>query len=70
MVTSPPTGRPKPNRSEAASRRPTFGAPVFGHLWPRPELGLGAWVRVDVEHKFDQLVRERRLARIEPGDLD
>jgi hypothetical protein len=23
-----------------------------------------------VEHKFDQLVRERRLARIEYGDLD
>jgi CBS domain-containing protein len=26
--------------------------------------------RVDVEHEFDQLVRERRLARIEHGDLD
>jgi CBS domain-containing protein len=26
--------------------------------------------RVDVEHEFDQLVRERRLARIEQGDLD
>jgi hypothetical protein len=25
---------------------------------------------VTVEHKFDQLVRERRLARIEYGDLD
>ena len=25
---------------------------------------------VTVEHKFDQLVRERRLARIEHGDLD
>ncbi len=25
---------------------------------------------VSVEHEFDQLVRERRLARIEPGDLD
>jgi CBS domain-containing protein len=25
---------------------------------------------VDVEHEFDQLVRERRLARIEHGDLD
>lgn len=25
---------------------------------------------VDVEHEFDQLVRERRLARIEQGDLD
>jgi hypothetical protein len=23
-----------------------------------------------VEHEFDQLVRERRLARIEQGDLD
>ncbi len=26
--------------------------------------------RVDVEHEFDHLVRERRLARIEHGDLD
>jgi CBS domain-containing protein len=26
--------------------------------------------KVDVEHEFDQLVRERRLARIEHGDLD
>ena len=26
--------------------------------------------RVDVEHEFDQLVREQRLARIEHGDLD
>jgi CBS domain-containing protein len=26
--------------------------------------------RVSVEHEFDQLVRERRLARIEHGDLD
>lgn len=25
---------------------------------------------VRVEHEFDQLVRERRLARIEHGDLD
>ena len=25
---------------------------------------------VAVEHEFDQLVRERRLARIEHGDLD
>jgi CBS domain-containing protein len=25
---------------------------------------------VPVEHEFDQLVRERRLARIEHGDLD
>jgi CBS domain-containing protein len=25
---------------------------------------------VNVEHEFDQLVRERRLARIEHGDLD
>jgi CBS domain-containing protein len=26
--------------------------------------------KVNVEHEFDQLVRERRLARIEQGDLD
>jgi hypothetical protein len=26
--------------------------------------------QVRVEHEFDQLVRERRLARIEHGDLD
>jgi CBS domain-containing protein len=26
--------------------------------------------QVQVEHEFDQLVRERRLARIEHGDLD
>jgi hypothetical protein len=25
---------------------------------------------VSVEHEFDQLVRERRLVRIEHGDLD
>jgi CBS domain-containing protein len=25
---------------------------------------------VSVDHEFDQLVRERRLARIEHGDLD
>jgi CBS domain-containing protein len=26
--------------------------------------------RIDVEHEFDQSVRQRRLARIEHGDLD
>jgi CBS domain-containing protein len=26
--------------------------------------------KVNVEHEFDHLVRERRLARIEHGDLD
>jgi CBS domain-containing protein len=26
--------------------------------------------KVNVEHEFDQLVRSRRLARIEHGDLD
>ena len=26
--------------------------------------------KVNVEHEFDQLVRKRRLARIEHGDLD
>jgi hypothetical protein len=26
--------------------------------------------QVRVEHEFDQLVREQRLARIEHGDLD
>jgi CBS domain-containing protein len=26
--------------------------------------------RINVEHEFDQLVRERRFARIEHGDLD
>ena len=30
-------------------------------------MGVG---QVRVEHEFDQLVRERRLARIEQGDLD
>ena len=36
---------------------------VFGAL------GAGD-AEVDIEHEFDQLVRERRLARIEHGDLD
>ena len=34
---------------------------IFAALAPRA---------VTVEHEFDQLVRERRLARIEHGDLD
>jgi CBS domain-containing protein len=34
---------------------------VFGALGPGDDM---------VEHEFDQLVRERRLARIEHGDLD
>ena len=34
---------------------------IFSALAPGP---------VTVEHEFDQLVRERRLARIEHGDLD
>jgi len=34
---------------------------VFGALAPG---------RITVEHEFDALVRQRRLARIEHGDLD
>ena len=46
---------------------------VLGVISMRDVTGIfGALVpgNVSVEHEFDQLVRERRLARIEHGDLD
>ena len=46
---------------------------VLGMVSMRDITGIfGALARgeVSVEHEFDQLVRERRLARIEHGDLD
>jgi len=49
------------------------GDEVLGVVSMRDVTGVFAALapgRVDVEHEFDQLVRERRLARIEHGDLD
>ena len=49
------------------------GGQVLGVISMRDVTGIfGALVpgNVSVEHEFDQLVRERRLARIEHGDLD
>ena len=46
---------------------------VLGVISMRDVTGIfGALVpgNVSVEHEFDQMVRERRLARIEQGDLD
>jgi CBS domain-containing protein len=49
------------------------GDEVLGVVSMRDITGVFAALapgRVDVEHEFDRLVRERRLARIGPGDLD
>ena len=49
------------------------GGQLLGVVSMRDVTGVFAALapgRVDVEHEFDQLVRERRLARIEHGDLD
>ena len=49
------------------------GEQVLGVISMRDVTGIfGALVpgSVSVEHEFDQMVRERRLARIEHGDLD
>jgi CBS domain-containing protein len=49
------------------------GGEVVGMLSIRDVTGIFAAMApgsVSVEHEFDQLVRERRLARIEHGDLD
>jgi CBS domain-containing protein len=49
------------------------GEQLLGVISMRDVTGIfGAFVpgSVSVEHEFDQLVRQRRLARIEHGDLD
>lgn len=49
------------------------GGRVLGVISMRDVTGIFAALapgNVSVEHEFDQLVRERRLARIEHGDLD
>ena len=49
------------------------GEQVLGVISMRDVTGIFAALApgaVTVEHEFDQLVRERRLARIEQGDLD
>jgi CBS domain-containing protein len=49
------------------------GGQLLGVVSMRDVTGVFAALapgRVDVEHEFDQLVRKRRLARIEQGDLD
>ena len=49
------------------------GRRVLGVISMRDVTGIFAALapgNVTVEHEFDQLVRERRLARIEHGDLD
>jgi CBS domain-containing protein len=51
----------------------TDGGQVLGVVSMRDVTGVFAALApgsVRVEHEFDQLVRERRLARIEHGDLD
>jgi CBS domain-containing protein len=48
------------------------GGRVVGVVGMRDVTGIFAALppgHVDVEHEFDQLVRDRRLARIEHGDL-
>ena len=49
------------------------GGHMLGMVSMRDVTGIFAALApgsVNVEHEFDQLVRERRLARIEHGDLD
>lgn len=49
------------------------GGRLLGMVSMRDVTGIFAALvpgAVSVEHEFDQLVRERRLARIEQGDLD
>ena len=49
------------------------GGRLLGMVSMRDVTGIFAALvpgNVSVEHEFDQLVRERRLARIEQGDLD
>jgi CBS domain-containing protein len=49
------------------------GGQLLGMVSMRDVTGIFAALvpgSVRVEHEFDQLVRERRLARIEQGDLD
>ena len=49
------------------------GSQLLGMVSMRDVTGIFAALvpgSVSVEHEFDQLVRERRLARIEYGDLD
>jgi CBS domain-containing protein len=49
------------------------GAQILGVVSMRDVTGVFAALApgdVPVQHEFDQLVRERRLARIEHGDLD
>ena len=49
------------------------GGRVLGVVSMRDVTGIFAALapgHVEVEHEFDQLVRERRLVRIEHGDLD
>jgi CBS domain-containing protein len=49
------------------------GGRLLGIVSTRDVTGIFAALvpgSVSVEHEFDQLVRERRLARIEHGDLD
>lgn len=49
------------------------GGQVLGVVGMRDVTGVFAALspgKVNVEHEFDHLVRERRLARIEHGDLD
>jgi CBS domain-containing protein len=49
------------------------GGRLLGMVSMRDVTGIFAALMpgaVSVEHEFDQLVRERRLARIEQGDLD
>lgn len=49
------------------------GGQVLGVVSMRDITGIFAALspgKVSVEHEFDQLVRQRRLARIEHGDLD
>jgi CBS domain-containing protein len=49
------------------------GGQLLGIVSTRDVTGIFAALvpgSVSVEHEFDQLVRERRLARIEHGDLD
>jgi CBS domain-containing protein len=49
------------------------GGKLLGVVSMRDVTGVFAALapaNVNVEHEFDQLVRERRLARIEHGDLD
>ena len=75
VVSAKSTGvsTPAAHTSAAAARLVVENGQLLGMVSMRDVTGVFAAMaagHVKVEHEFDQLVRERRLARIEQGDLD